>query len=783
MPFRFIKIFFFLLLSTSSYATHIVGGELGYSFIEKYTDDNGTIFYVYHVTARMNKDANASGTLPDAVLLKVHNLTNNLLVTQKTLNRLAQYAMPISTTLPCTVVPPGASYQVGIYSDTISLEYSIDGYTLGTSSCCRVTDLSNIQNSINTGATYSATIPAHSVTEINSTPITTDSIKIICKDVPAVFSVPFSDGDGDQLRYEFCAAYDVDGDPPFTSLNYGLGYSGANPLGGNPQITIDPVTGQITGLVQTPGDYVVCFCVKEIRAGVEINVYRKEFQYRVTECATVSSLPEKYYSCNSFKVTFLNDNDTTHKYQWDFGVASLTNDTSNATVPNYTYADTGTYRVRLIVGRAQLCTDTSYSDVIVYPFFKAAFMVPQLRCSANPILFSDASTATYGTGTKWKWYVQYPLSGLLQLVDTVQNPTYYFGSQTGTDTIARVKLWVESSKGCIDSTIQTMTINQSPLINAGPDLNFCLGDNNVINASSNSSQVEWQPASFLSNAFIVKPNASPPVTTTYFLLAQNPVCTSRDTLVVNVTPRPFPDAGMDTVLCFGVTARLSGKGGQSFSWSPGSGLSNPLVRNPLATPQVSTTYILSVKDTLGCNRIFKDSVYIRVVPKLKINAGRDTFVVLPNGIKLTARGAPGYQWTPAFLLDDATSASPIATINSTQIFYVRGYTSEGCEAFDTMKVQVLEHEPDIFVPSGFSPNKDGLNDVLRPIGYGVEFIEIFTVYNRLGQRLFTTTTPGKGWDGTINGKPQPEGAYAWYIRARDFRNKVVEKKGTSVLLR
>jgi gliding motility-associated-like protein len=780
---RLFKTIPLLLLCACSYATHIVGGELGYTYQRKYVDDNGTMIYVYMVTARVNKDINASGTLPDAIVLNVHNLATNSFIYNKSLYKVSQYPMPISTTLPCTVVPPGASYEVGIYSDTISLEYSVDGYSLGTSSCCRVTGLVNTLNSINTGATYSATIPPHSVTEINSTPVTNDSIKIICKDVPAYFSVPFFDADDDTLKYEFCGAYDVDGDPPFTTLKYATGFSGSNPLAGNPQIIIDPTTGLITGMVQVPGDYVVCFCVREIRNSVVINVYRKEFQYRVTKCTTVSSLPEKYYNCDDLTVTFLNNNSPTHKYRWDFGVPNLTNDTSNLRAPTFTYPDTGSYRIRLIVGRDELCTDTSYSTVITYPVFNAAYTFPQLKCSANPIVFSDASFATYGNSSKWQWYIQYPSNTPFRLVDSVQNLIYRFPTQTGNDTIARVKLWVESSKGCIDSVVQTMPIIQSPLINAGPDLNFCLGDNAIINASTNGIGIQWQPPSFLSNAFIIKPNAAPPVTTTYQLQASNWQCTARDTVTIYVTPKPFPNAGRDTVLCFGDTVRLNGLGGQSFLWSPVTGLSNAISRNPVAKPQVSTTYILSVKDTLGCSRIFKDSVFIRVVPKLNINAGKDTFVVLPNSIQLTAKGAPSYVWSPAAFLDDATKASPLASITSTQVFYVRGYTAEGCEGFDTMKVRVLEYEPDILVPSAFSPNKDRLNDILRPVGYGVEFLEIFAVYNRLGQQLFTTTTMGKGWDGTINGKPQPEGAYVWHLRARDFRNKVIEKRGTTVLVR
>ena len=58
----------------------------------------------------------------------------------------------------------------------------------------------------------------------------------------------------------------------------------------------------------------------------------------------------------------------------------------------------------------------------------------------------------------------------------------------------------------------------------------------------------------------------------------------------------------------------------------------------------------------------------------------------------------------------------------------------------------------VWVPSGFTPNGDGLNDLLKAIPYGIREFKYFALYNRWGEMVFKTTDPAKGWDGNINGK-------------------------------
>jgi gliding motility-associated-like protein len=89
----------------------------------------------------------------------------------------------------------------------------------------------------------------------------------------------------------------------------------------------------------------------------------------------------------------------------------------------------------------------------------------------------------------------------------------------------------------------------------------------------------------------------------------------------------------------------------------------------------------------------------------------------------------------------------------------------------------------IYVPTGFSPNHDGKNELLRPRFIGIKKIFNFSVYNRWGQMIFSTNRQDDGWDGTVNGKDQPVGTYVWTLKVEDVLGNIHEKKGTATLLR
>ena len=91
--------------------------------------------------------------------------------------------------------------------------------------------------------------------------------------------------------------------------------------------------------------------------------------------------------------------------------------------------------------------------------------------------------------------------------------------------------------------------------------------------------------------------------------------------------------------------------------------------------------------------------------------------------------------------------------------------------------------PDIFVPSAFTPNGDGRNDVLKPIPVGIKTFDYFKVFNRWGQLVYVTGEVGKGWDGNVNGTRQQSGTYVYVTQGIDYTGKIIFRKGTVVLIR
>ncbi len=164
-----------------------------------------------------------------------------------------------------------------------------------------------------------------------------------------------------------------------------------------------------------------------------------------------------------------------------------------------------------------------------------------------------------------------------------------------------------------------------------------------------------------------------------------------------------------------------------------------------------------------------------------INAGPDIQVISSSPVQLKATGAVQYHWEPATFLDNPEIANPIMIPRDDITYIVYGTGPTGCVASDTIKVSVNKTMV-IEVPSGFVPGTNR-NNFLRPLLRLVDHINYFRVYNRWGQLMYETKEIGAGWDGTVNGVLQSAGAYTWMLEVQDINGKIVNKKGTTVLVR
>jgi gliding motility-associated-like protein len=89
----------------------------------------------------------------------------------------------------------------------------------------------------------------------------------------------------------------------------------------------------------------------------------------------------------------------------------------------------------------------------------------------------------------------------------------------------------------------------------------------------------------------------------------------------------------------------------------------------------------------------------------------------------------------------------------------------------------------LFVPTAFTPNMDGLNDVFKPISFTPLANFEMMIYNRYGQLVFRSLTVNDGWDGAFKSIRQPSGVYVWQIRYKNFLGQLKNKKGIVALIR
>jgi gliding motility-associated-like protein len=264
-------------------------------------------------------------------------------------------------------------------------------------------------------------------------------------------------------------------------------------------------------------------------------------------------------------------------------------------------------------------------------------------------------------------------------------------------------------------------------------------------------------------------------------------CTDNANIVITTVPYPIANAGNDTTICYNTQAQLKGShDGSSFSWSPVSSLMNANTLTPVAWPARSTEYILTSLDNKGCPKPGRDTVLVNVLPKIRPFAGNDTLVVVGQPLQLNAEGGVNYLWIPSSWLNNPTIENPIGIFGrevDSMRYTVRVFNEAGCYDSAFVSVKVFKTNPYVFVPSAFTPNGDGLNDVIRPIAVGVQQIKYFRIFNRWGQMIFSTTVNQKGWDGSIKGTPQGSNVFVWMVDAIDYTGKPIFLKGTVTLIR
>ena len=472
---------------------------------------------------------------------------------------------------------------------------------------------------------------------------------------------------------------------------------------------------------------------------------------------------------------------STNKYgsiverRWNFGDNSSTLDTASAKDTAWTYANSGTVQVKLYVKNSFGCADsvTKTLNILDKPVLSLAFK-DTLICSIDTLRLS----ANIGSGIiNWT-----PTAGPNEnriLFKNTASPLVYPRDTT------RYVIRVEDN-GCISQDTVTVNVLQFIDVDAGMDTTICQTDPIVLSPISYALSYLWTSSTGEVVDPIKNPVIRPLSTTKYRVTANLGKCQARDSIVVKVVPYPQVNIGQDTTICFGSRIKLSALVvGSVFTWSPTISLINERTLTPLAGPSDTTQYILIVSDTLGCPKTVIDTVQINVLPPINADAGKDTTLAPGQPYQLQASGGNRYFWTPGTGLSNVNIPNPIVTLdNSVDSVVYRVYVADGpCVRSDLVTIRISKLGPDIIVPSGFTPNGDGKNDLARPITPGIAQLKYFTIFNRLGETIFTTSVIGDGWDGTYKGQNQAPGTYIYQAEGVDYRGNTIFRKGTIVLIR
>ena len=350
-----------------------------------------------------------------------------------------------------------------------------------------------------------------------------------------------------------------------------------------------------------------------------------------------------------------------------------------------------------------------------------------------------------------------------------------------------------------------ITVNPIPSPNIGPDLSICQGNDTLLNATTSGATYLWQNGTTTSATFNAQ-NAG-----LYFVDVTVNGCTGRDSL--NLTVNPVFNQTANFSICAGDSAFLSN------AWQTSAGvytdnfstvnacdstvvttlnvltsqtinetievcadaLPVTIFGNPQSTPGL---YIDTLTNVLGCDSLISN-IELIVNPLPSVSLGSDTSIDAGNVLILTVINASptdSYSWTNS--LGQTFNGESITTSPTETATYVLSTVNEfNCSSLDSILVVVNPITQVVLqIPTAFSPNGDGVNDVFRIANYEDFESYVMRIYNRWGELIFDNKGYNVSWNGTFQGVNQGIGTYAFYIEAQPITGAAIMKLSGNVTL-
>ncbi|GAB4413246.1 MAG: hypothetical protein OHK0039_19980 [Bacteroidia bacterium] len=674
-----------------AWATHITGGEIGYVCTNPATN-------TYQVTVTLYRDCeNGQAAFDNTIRLFVFRGNGTTFTTRViNLNTAGIQPLPVDWDA-CTGAPLALCVEYVDYVTTINLPPLAGGYNLGWARCCRNNIVTNIFN--NQGITVTTHVPGPEVATCNSTPVFGNLPPLfLCVGQQLSFDNSAVDADGDSLVYSISNPFtgvnfsgqgatqfnpvvnlggffpNPMGPPPYQNLGFLAGYSFANPFGsGNFQI--DPQSGLLTLTPTQVGVSVFAVSVREYRNGLLLSENKRDFQISVINCSpqgaepliannlapvpgasgdTVYVMPDETF-CFNVSLTDPNPADTVELFPVSaaFGIGGT------APLPYATLTQTGLNPVNGQVCWTVPCQNEGDTIMLIVGGRDPS------DCPGYNIVF-DTTYVVVGTYQRPVMSHTVSIGGSNDtVVLNVNQPFCYTFS---------------AIDGDVGDTLEIIPIT-GPF--AGLSGGGSLATINYTGINPVNGQVCWTPDCGSAGRI------------GRIVLAAQDVnrCQRRGFDTLTFIVNPIPVVGVDTpaAICQGQVAQLNAFGGGTYKWLPAVGLSSSNIANPLASPNSSVNYQLTITDAFGCISTF--TVPLQVNPLPPANAGPDQIKCSGIPVQLQASGGVAYTWSPGGSLSDSLIANPLASPLTTTTYTVQVTDSNGCQRSDQVTLTTMYAVP------------------------------------------------------------------------------------------
>ncbi|WP_146154338.1 PKD domain-containing protein [Chitinophaga ginsengisoli] len=468
-------------------------------------------------------------------------------------------------------------------------------------------------------------------------------------------------------------------------------------------------------------------------------------------------------------------------YVWDFGVSGRTDDVATGPNPTFIYDAPGTYTVTMTATSYYGCVKDTTMQIEIEAKPVAQITPVTSVCVGTPVQLVGTDTRSL-PGTTWNWTT----NNQQYNVQTLPAITY---PQAG---IYPTQLIITSASGlCKDTAVENVQVDAYPTLSPTPiAASICRGQSVTLQTNTQAGvDITWTDYN-ISDVKSASPVVTPDMDTTYHVVVTNATgCSAQGDVKVTVS-QPFAIQVNSGDICPGGAVQLQAQGAVTYKWTPATGLNNPNIANPLATPDSTTVYQVI---GFGNDNCFTDTLSstVTVHPAPVVDAGADMEVATGTVVQLPVTGSSDItqiEWSPAASLSCVDCLAPVATPRENTTYHVKVTNAYGCTTIDDVTITLVCSSGAIFLPNTFSPNGDGANDIFYIRGKGVKAAKSFRIYNRWGQQVFERTNfnvedPVYGWDGRVNGQPVDPDVFIYVAELVCDSNETFTLKGNVMLVR